>query len=441
MVESGTADEIRKLKALLDEGIITQEEFDKQKEILLNPQKPEEQITVYGPGASRQQAQYWANTVNYNKRPYGPGVGQKSYSSLITMILFLFLISCFIFYAISPKVETENNDIKNNKKNNTSSDIKKETESFEKSEPLKESKENTTAVNTTAEPATELNGYNVKIYESGEKYEGNFVNGVRSGQGKYTWLNGIIFEGEWINGMPGENGVYTYPLDIDYILLRNNYSDVEYKDKWVRIIGKVKKQNYMKRIYFESGISGDNDNYVEITANDESAIDNFKDGEYVVVTGIVDSQTVYFKTVNVKNAVIEKATNDDIALFNQYAKIRNQLEIQAANDYMNSAKSITYDNLIRLPDDYKGEIVKVTVRITQIFDDSGILGFLFEKGYAGKQGDNEWVIQYELPDGASRIIENDTVTFYGVFDGLQERSRAIGGSKVYIPHLTAKYHK
>lgn len=233
-------------------------------------------------------------------------------------------------------------------------------------------------------------------------------------------------------------------IDIDYILLWNNYSDDLYKDKWVKIIGKVHKKSFMKAIYFNEGLGGgltDNIDITKLGADGEviNISDNYSDGEYVSVIGLVTGKT--FGTVYVKNSIIEKATDSDINKMNEYQELRNQIQAKIESDYINSANIIDYDSLIRRPDDYKGQIIKVTVNITQIFDSGGILGFFTEKGYAGTQNGNEWIIQYELPEGTSRIIENDIVTFYGEFDGVQERARAIGGSKVYIPHLIAEYHK
>jgi len=229
-------------------------------------------------------------------------------------------------------------------------------------------------------------------------------------------------------------------IEIDYVLLRNDYSDEKYKGKWVKIIGEVKTMNYMKPIYFESEKDGDTSNYISITIDgEESASDKFNNGEIVSVIGLIDNKD-FFGTVNIKSAIIAKATNDDIAKITEYANVRAQIEIQSQNDYINKAAVIDYENFIRRPDDYKGEIIQITVKITQVFENDGWLSFLYEKGYAGTQNGDEWVIKYELPSGASRIIEGDTVTFYGEFDGLQERTRLFG-DKAYIPHLIAKFYK
>ena len=75
----------------------------------------------------------------------------------------------------------------------------------------------TTVPQTTQPPATTeagLNGVHTQIYDNGDKYEGNFVNGVRQGQGRYEWANGIVFIGEFENGNPvANNGEYIHPTE------------------------------------------------------------------------------------------------------------------------------------------------------------------------------------------------------------------------------------
>jgi len=227
-------------------------------------------------------------------------------------------------------------------------------------------------------------------------------------------------------------------IEIDYVLLVNNYTDEKYKNKWVKIIGKVSKKSFMKPIYFADNLEKGS---VSITEGNgkESTSDRYTEGEYICVIGFVDSKSMMGELMII-NAIIEKATENEIKKTNEYSDIRNRLEIQTENNYKKGALVVDYDGLIRRPDDYKGKTIKITVKITQIFGNSGLFEFLYEKGYAGKQDNNEWIIKYELPEGASRIIEGDIVTFYGEYDGLQERERTIGGNKAYIPHLTAKYH-
>eukprot|EP01034_Spumella_vulgaris_P027262 gene27262-33956_t len=55
----------------------------------------------------------------------------------------------------------------------------------------------------------------VSVNKSGSKivneiYEGNYLNDLRSGSGKYTFGNGEVYEGEWLNGMSHGTGTMTY---------------------------------------------------------------------------------------------------------------------------------------------------------------------------------------------------------------------------------------
>ena len=223
-------------------------------------------------------------------------------------------------------------------------------------------------------------------------------------------------------------------IDVDYVYMWENYSDDEFKDKWVRITGIISSVD-SKNANISDGLSGLT-GMIHIEANDPDKL--YSIGDTITVVGKVKQKLLGY--LYIKNATINIATEQEIIMIKEYEKIRDTKKAQDINDYKNSAQTISYENLIRRPDDYKGQVVKVTLKITQIFDNSGVLGFLYEKGYAGTQSGNEWVIKYELPENASRIIDGDTVTFYGEFNGLQERTRAFGGSKVYIPHLIAKYH-
>lgn len=48
------------------------------------------------------------------------------------------------------------------------------------------------------------------IYPDGSKYEGYWLNDVRHGRGKYTYPNGDIYEGEWADNHRHGQGEYIY---------------------------------------------------------------------------------------------------------------------------------------------------------------------------------------------------------------------------------------
>ena len=46
------------------------------------------------------------------------------------------------------------------------------------------------------------------VFANGDIYEGEFQNGNRQGQGKYTWTDNSFYEGEWLCDKMNGKGVY-----------------------------------------------------------------------------------------------------------------------------------------------------------------------------------------------------------------------------------------
>ena len=51
----------------------------------------------------------------------------------------------------------------------------------------------------------------IKQYDEGSVYEGEFKNGLRNGQGKYTMSDGFVYEGTWRDDQIQGAGVARYP--------------------------------------------------------------------------------------------------------------------------------------------------------------------------------------------------------------------------------------
>jgi len=53
-------------------------------------------------------------------------------------------------------------------------------------------------------------GYGYYIFDNGEEYRGNFINGEYHGFGMFTWANGNFYLGNFVNSMREGSGTYYY---------------------------------------------------------------------------------------------------------------------------------------------------------------------------------------------------------------------------------------
>ena len=61
------------------------------------------------------------------------------------------------------------------------------------------------------------NGHVKETTETGDCYEGNFVQGKRSGEGKLILSSGRIYEGQFVENSPNGQGKLTVPGELYYI--------------------------------------------------------------------------------------------------------------------------------------------------------------------------------------------------------------------------------
>lgn len=107
--------------------------------------------------------------------------------------------------------------------------------------------------------------------------------------------------------------------------------------------------------------------------------------------------------------------------------------------YKDKCKEISYDTLARDPDDHIGKMVKFTGKIVQVMEDGDDVALrinVTNDGY-GYYDDTVYV-DYTYKDGESRLLEDDIVTFYGLYAGLYTYESVMGAS-ITIPWVFADY--
>ncbi len=63
-----------------------------------------------------------------------------------------------------------------------------------------------------AKPATQ----HERVYDNGDRYRGNMLDGMRHGRGRYEWAHGHVYEGGYEYDLPNGEGVYTWPSGAQY---------------------------------------------------------------------------------------------------------------------------------------------------------------------------------------------------------------------------------
>lgn len=92
---------------------------------------------------------------------------------------------------------------------------------------------------------------------------------------------------------------------------------------------------------------------------------------------------------------------------------------------------ITYDQLSRTPDDYKGKKVKFTGITIQVIEGSG--DTMLRIATSGRYN-NVILVQYSSDITSVRVLENDKVTIYGTSAGLYTYE-STGSGNITIPYI------
>lgn len=107
--------------------------------------------------------------------------------------------------------------------------------------------------------------------------------------------------------------------------------------------------------------------------------------------------------------------------------------------YKASCQDIAYDDLARNPDSYTGQFVKFTGEIIQVIDDGTSATYRInvtedEYGF----WDDTVLVAYTYEEGKGRFLEDDIVTFYGVYGGLYTYESTMGAD-ITVPSVYAEY--
>ena len=105
--------------------------------------------------------------------------------------------------------------------------------------------------------------------------------------------------------------------------------------------------------------------------------------------------------------------------------------------YKEKCKTYTYNEIARDPDDYKGKKAKFSGEVVQCLESSDSSQVDMRVAINDDYDQIIYVV-YDMPEGASRILENDHITVYGELDGVYTYTSTMN-AQITIPIMYAQY--
>lgn len=114
------------------------------------------------------------------------------------------------------------------------------------------------------------------------------------------------------------------------------------------------------------------------------------------------------------------------------------------DDYKAECQTVDYKELCRYPEKYEGTKIVVKVKVSQIIDanfsgsEKAWRTYTDNSGY-GFYADDEYYMLDKRVGDAVKILDDDIITVYGEFTGLEKITRALTSTTDELPRIEVKY--
>lgn len=114
------------------------------------------------------------------------------------------------------------------------------------------------------------------------------------------------------------------------------------------------------------------------------------------------------------------------------------------DDYKAECQTVDYKDLCRYPEKYEGTKIVVKVKVSQIIDanfsgsEKAWRTYTDNSGY-GFYADDEYYMLDKRGGDAVKILDDDIITVYGEFTGLEKITRALTSTTDELPRIEVKY--
>lgn len=144
-----------------------------------------------------------------------------------------------------------------------------------------------------------------------------------------------------------------------------------------------------------------------------------------------------------KKAEEKKAIADSQRAASETAE-KIEAEIETEKKYREDCIEVSYKDLCRYPEKYEGTKIVVKVKVWQIIDvnfsgtEKAWRTYTDNSGY-GYYSDDEYYMLDKRGGDAVKILEDDIITVYGEFTGLEKITRALTSTTDELPRIEVKY--
>ncbi len=154
--------------------------------------------------------------------------------------------------------------------------------------------------------------------------------------------------------------------------------------------------------------------------------------------------TIFFATSSNKSTSETPSSNTVVSEEANNIESSESIPQESKEDFIASCEPADYKTLARYPDDNIGKRIVLTVKVSQImqgglFDSNEYYRVYTDESGYGFYSDNEYFMYDCRIDDSTRLLEDDILTIYGEFAGLQTVTRALTGTKEDVPAIKAYY--
>lgn len=171
----------------------------------------------------------------------------------------------------------------------------------------------------------------------------------------------------------------------------------------------------------------------------EDVFDNIIDS--ISIDNSVSVTATEVQTEVTTESITEPTTTDTPSTTESTTKATKTTN-QIKEEYINKCKMYDYKKIKRNESKYYGKKMAVRVKISQVLQDSGTTWY---RVYQIVDGDWDISKEYTIIDYRSsqtpKILEDDVISVYGEYAGLNKVTRALGETTDEVPAINMKYMK